>query len=209
MHNPHFPPKQSQQAQDDLKKFKFETILKIPGHIPLECVDAWFQDEARSGQQNTTSRLWNERGTRPRAVKQQQFEYVYLFGSVCPTKGIGEAMLVPWVNKDIMIEHLKQISAITEKGRHAIVVMDGAAWHTEGIAEEFNNISVTKLPPYSPELNPIEQVWSWLRQHYSAKQSFIDHEDIVTKVCDAWNSFLDCSQRVTKMCARRWINLTS
>ncbi|WP_436322843.1 transposase [Vibrio cidicii] len=78
-------------------------------------MDVWFQDEARFGQQNTTKRLWAEKGTRPRAVKQQQFEYSYLFGSVCPARGIGEAMIVPWINKEIMTEHLKQISANTEK----------------------------------------------------------------------------------------------
>ncbi|ELP5902867.1 hypothetical protein QTV49_004915 [Vibrio vulnificus] len=58
-------------------------------------------------------------------VKQQQFEHAYLFGSVCPARGIGQAMVVPWVNKNIMVEHLKQISAVTEKGRHAVVIMDG------------------------------------------------------------------------------------
>ncbi|HBB9961228.1 TPA: hypothetical protein JG851_004328 [Vibrio parahaemolyticus] len=69
---------------------------------------------------------------RSRAVKQQQFEYAYLFGSVCPRKGIGEAIVAPWVNKNIIIEHLKQISVVvTEEGRHAVVVMDGAGWHTE------------------------------------------------------------------------------
>ncbi|WP_434096004.1 IS630 family transposase [Vibrio metschnikovii] len=203
-------PKQSQQTQDDFKKkFKIETILKIPGHIALECVDVWFQDEARFGQQNTTTRLWAEKGTRPRAVKQQQFEYAYLFGSVCPSKGIGEAIVVPWVSKDIMIEHLKQISAVTEKGRHAVVVMDGAGWHTEDITNDFKNVSVIKLPPYSPELNPIEQVWSWLRQRYLANQSFTDYDDIIAKICDAWNRFLDSPKRVTKMCSRRWIDLTS
>ncbi|TMX67522.1 IS630 family transposase [Photobacterium damselae] len=202
-------PQQSQAIQEDFKKFKFETLLKIPGHIALKNVDIWFQDEARFGQQNTTTRLWAERGTRPRAVKQQQFEYAYLFGSICPQKGIGEAIVVPWVNKDIMIEHLKQISSVTEKGRHAIVIMDGAGWHTEDIADDFQNISIIKLPPYSPELNPIEQVWSWLRQHYLANQSFSDYEDIVSKVCSAWNSFLECSTRVTKMCSRRWTDLTS
>nr|WP_154199804.1 IS630 family transposase [Vibrio navarrensis] len=202
-------PKQSQEVQDDFKKFKIETILKIPGHIALEHVDVWFQDEARFGQQNTTTRLWAEKGTRPRAVKQQQFEYAYLFGSVCPAKGIGEAMVVPWVNKEIMIEHLKQISAITEKGRHAVIIMDGASWHTNDIAEPFSNVSIIKLPPYSPELNPIEQVWSWLRQHYLANQSFTDYEDIVEKVCKAWNRFLDSTDRVSKMCTRDWIDLTS
>ncbi len=142
-------------------------------------------------------------------MKQQQFEYAYLFGSVCPARGIGEAMVVPWVNKDLMVEHLRQISAVTEKGRHAVVIMDGASWHTEDIANEFQNLSVIKLPPYSPELNPIEQVWSWLRQHYLANQSFTDYEDIVSKVCRAWNSFLECSARVRQMCSRRWTELTS
>ena len=86
-------PKQSQQAQDNFKKFKIETILKIPGHIGLDKVDVWFQDEARFGQQNTTTRLWAERGTRPRALKQQQFEYAYLFGSVCPARGVSGTLL--------------------------------------------------------------------------------------------------------------------
>ncbi|WP_154186411.1 hypothetical protein [Vibrio vulnificus] len=61
----------------------------------LDNVDVWFQDEARFGQQNTTTRLWAERGSRPRVVKQQQFEHACLFGSVCPARGIGEAMVVP------------------------------------------------------------------------------------------------------------------
>ncbi len=65
------------------------------------------------------------KATRPRAVKQQQFEYAYLFGSICPRKGIGEAIVVSWVNKYIMIEHLKQILAVTEEGYRAVVVMDG------------------------------------------------------------------------------------
>ncbi len=56
-----------------------ETILHTPGHLPLDRIDVWFQDEARFGQQNQTTRLWAETGTRPRATKQQQFEYGYLF----------------------------------------------------------------------------------------------------------------------------------
>ena len=184
-----------------------ETILKIPGHIRLEDVDIWFQDEARFGQQNTTTHLWARKGTRPRAVKQQQFEYAYLFGSVCPSRGIGEALVVPWTNKNIMSLHLQQISQATEKGRHAVVVMDGAGWHRDDAADGFSNISIIKLPPYSPELNPIEQVWSWMRQHCLANQAFGNYNDIVDNVCAAWNEFLEISQRVTKMCSRDWIQL--
>ncbi|EKA7352173.1 transposase, partial [Vibrio vulnificus] len=84
------------------------------------------RNQGRVAQQNTTTRLWAEHGSRPRVVKQQQFEHACLFGSVCPARGIDQAMVVPWVNKNILVEHLKQISAVTEKGRHAVVIMDGA-----------------------------------------------------------------------------------
>ena len=56
-----------------IKKFQAETILKIPGHVGVNRVDVWFQDEARFGQQNSTTHIWAKRGTRPRVVKQQQF----------------------------------------------------------------------------------------------------------------------------------------
>ena len=192
-----------------LKKLKIETIHRIPGHLSLNNVDIWFQDEARFGQQNTTTRLWAKRGTRPRAIKQQQFDYAYLFGSVCPERGIGQGLVVPWVSKDIMKEHLKQVSSVTEQGRHAVIIMDGASWHTDDIAESFDNVSIIKLPPYSPELNPIEQVWSWMRQRCLGNQRFLDYDDIVEKVCCAWNKFLSCTDRVTKMYSRNWICLTS
>ena len=177
--------------------------------MALTKVDVWFQDEARFGQQNTTTRLWAKTGTRPRAVKQQQFDYAYLFGSICPSRGIGEAIVVPWVNQDAMHQHLQQISDATEPDRHAIVIMDGAGWHTDTVINAFDNLSVIKLPPYSPELNPIEQVWSWMRQHCLANMAFENYEDIVDRVCDAWNTFIECSKRVTKLCSREWIELTS
>ena len=104
----------------------------------LENIDVWFQDEARIGQQNTTTRLWAKTGSRPRAVRQQQFEYAHLFGAVCPATGATEALIVPFLSKDVMKKHLAQISAATAKGRFALVVMDGAGWHTDDIADEFD-----------------------------------------------------------------------
>jgi len=192
-----------------LKKFQIKTILKIPGHISLDRVDIWLQDEARFGQQNTTTRLWAETGTRPRAVKQQQFEYAYLFGSVCINNGASEAMVVPFVNKKIMKAHLEQISKVTPSDRHAVVIMDGAGWHSDDIDSGFYNVSIIKLPPYSPELNPIEQVWSWMRQHHLANRIFKGYEHIVDEICKAWNDFVSIRKRVKSMCFRDWMNLIS
>ncbi|MDR6963089.1 hypothetical protein J2X29_001022 [Shewanella putrefaciens] len=63
------------------------TILKTLGYVALDCIDICFQDEARFGQQNTTTRIWAKKGTRPWAIKQQQFESTYLYGVVCPATG--------------------------------------------------------------------------------------------------------------------------
>lgn len=80
-----------------------------------------------NGSRHTTTRLWAETGTHPRAVKQQQFvEYAYLFASVCVTDGRSEAMVVPFVNKEIIKMHLEQISKSIKSDRHAVVLIDGA-----------------------------------------------------------------------------------
>ncbi|MFT6689913.1 MAG: transposase [Colwellia sp.] len=73
--------------------------------------------------------------------------------------------MTPYVNKEAMGQHLQQISQITPTGRHAVVIMDGAGWHTDDIAFAFDNITLVRLPAYSPELNPVEQIWQWLRQN--------------------------------------------
>jgi hypothetical protein len=83
-----------------------ETILNIPFNISLDKVDVWLQDEARFGQQNTTTRLWAKAGSRPRAVRQQQFEYAYMFGAFCPSTGATEALISSVMNKDVMKKHL-------------------------------------------------------------------------------------------------------
>jgi transposase len=182
-------------------------IKLVPNDLSLDRVDIWFQDQARFGQQNTTTRIWAEKGTRPRVVKQQQFISVYLFGAVCPKTGATEALVSPCSNKDAMKQHLKQISLATEQGKYSVVIMDGAGWHSNDIADDYDNLSIMKLPPYSPELNPIEQVWQWLRPNKLANRCFDGYEDIVDACCDAWNGFIEDIERVKQLCDREWINL--
>ncbi|TEW56492.1 hypothetical protein E2R68_00175 [Psychromonas sp. RZ22] len=106
-----------------------------------------------------------------------------------------------------MHAHLEQISTSTVEGRHAVVIMDGAGWHTEDIDTDFNNLSCIKLPPYSPELNAIEQVWSWLRQYHLANRCFNGYEDIVNAICIAWNEFVSDVKRVKKTGTIDWMSL--
>jgi hypothetical protein len=87
----------------------------------------WFQDEARFGQQNTTTHIWALKGSRPRSVRQQQFESAYLYGVVCPATGATEAIIAPYASS----EYLKLISEATEFGRYALIIMDGTGWHQQ------------------------------------------------------------------------------
>lgn len=181
----------------------------IPKNIDLTDIDIWFQDEARFGQQNTITRIWAKTGTRPRSVRQGQFKSTYLFGAVCITNGKTEAFIAPCGNLNVMSQHLSQISMATAKKRHAVVIIDCAGYHQERLADKFENLSIVKLPPYSPELNPIEQVWSWLRQHDLANRCFKDYEDIVSKVSIAWNRFIESTNSVLQLCRRKWANVNS
>jgi transposase len=105
---------------------------------------------------------------------------------------------------DMMEKHLQLISDATPKRRYSIVIMDRASWHSDKLVSKFDNLSIMHLSPYSPELNPMEQVWSWLRQNDLANFTFKDYEDIVDR---GWNNFRYQVEQVKTLCQRIWANL--
>jgi transposase len=126
---------------------------------------------------------------------------------VCPATGKTEAIVAPCLSKEVMRQHLQLISDATESGRYAVVIMDRASWHMGDVACEFENLSIIPLPPYSPELNPIEQVWQWIRDRELANRTFNGYEDIVEQVSRAWNNFRSDVEAVKRLCSRTWTNL--
>lgn len=179
----------------------------MPADVGLELVDVWFQDEARVGQRGTVTRTWAKKGTRPRLIRQQQFEYAYVFGAVCPARDEAVGLVMPVVNTEAMLVHLEHISVKIPEGRHAVIVLDKAAWHTTKRLKKFNNISLLLLPPASPELNPTEQVWQVLRNEHLANRCYEGYNEIISACCDAWNAFVDTPNRVKDLCSRSWSNL--
>ncbi len=161
------------------------------------------------GQQNTCTRIWAEKGTRPRVVKQQQFESAYLFGAVCPAKDRGVALVLPIANTEAMRLHLTEISKAISKGRHGLVIVDQAAWHTTHRLEILANITLLNLPPVSPELNPVERIWEKLREDSLANRCFKNFNDIVESCCEAWNVFVNKKNNIKSLCSRCWAVLTS
>ncbi len=104
-----------------------------------------------------------------------------------------------------MTLHLAEISRLVAPGAHAVVTLDGAGWHqTGGKLRVPDNVSLLPLPPYSPELNPVETVWQFLRQNQLSNRVFDSYDAIVDACCTAWNALIDDPARITSIATRDW-----
>jgi len=165
----------------------------------------WWQDEARVGQQGSLTYVWADKGSRPRAPRDQRYDWAYLFGAVCPGRGVGAALVRPSVSTEAMNLHLAEISTQVAVGAHAVITLDGAGWHqTGGKLRLPENVSLLPLPPYSPELNPVENVWQFLRQNHLANRVFETYTDIVDACCDAWNALMHSPNTIKSIASRKW-----
>ncbi len=104
-----------------------------------------------------------------------------------------------------MTLHLAEISKAVAPGAHAVVIIDGAGWHRPGGKLKLpDNISTLTLPPYSPELNPQENIWQFLRQNYLSNRVFDTDTAIVDACCSAWNALIAQPQQITSIASRDW-----
>jgi transposase len=146
----------------------------------------FFQDEARFGQQGTITRVWAPTGSRPRAVRQTQYDYLWVLGAVCPETGQAEGLLSPRLNTDVINIFLRQFSGALAENEHAVIIWDGAGFHRAARLVVPANISLIELPPYSPELNPMENVWHYLKSHYWSNRAYEDYEHLMDAAQHAW-----------------------
>jgi len=171
---------------------------------PRAKIEIWFQDEARIGQKNKITRRWAKRGTRPSAPHDQRTASVYIFGAICPVEGKGAGLVLPYCNMAAMEMHLIEISRAVSLGAHCVLVMDQAGWHTSDKLNVPANITIAALPSRSPELNPVENIWQFMRDNWLSNRIFKSYDDIVAHCCDAWNRLVDQPSRITSIGARDW-----
>ena len=167
-------------------------------------IEIWFQDEARVGQKNGLVRQWARRGTRPVQPAGQRYESAYLFGAICPARGTGAAFAAPFADTEAMQLHLGEISFHVAKDAHAILLMDRAGWHTTGNLVWPENVTPMLLPSRAPELNPVEQIWQFLRANFLSNRVFENYDDIVEAICDAWNRLIALPETITSIGLRDW-----
>lgn len=142
-----------------------------------------FEDEAGFGRINKPRYCWCRKGFRPSVPCHHIREYRYAYGAVEPQTGESFFLVMPHCNTACMNVFLKELSKAYPDDI-LLLVVDGAAWHKAQALVVPENVRLLYLPPYTPEMNPIEQIWAWLRLHGFHNEVFQTLEKVVDRLCE-------------------------
>ena len=161
-----------------------------------------FQDEAGFGRINKPKYCWSEKGIRPSVPCHHIREYRYAYGAVEPLTGEGCFLILPYCNTACMNLFLMQLS---EQYPDDVILLccDSAAWHISGGLDLPDNIVLFYIPPYTPEMNPIEQIWKEIRKRGFHNEVFASLEKVVEQLCDTICSL--SNQVISSISSRDWI----
>ena len=111
---------------------------------------------------------------------------------------------MPFCDTEAMQEHLLEISGAVAPGAHAVLILDRAGWHLAGALVVPGNITLLPLPSRSPELNPVENVWQFMRDNWLSNRVFHSYDNLVDHCCEAWNRLVDQPWKIMSIGMRDW-----
>ena len=161
-----------------------------------------FQDEAGFGRINKPKYCWCSKGLRPTVPCHHIREYRYAYGAVEAQSGESFFLVLPYCNTDCMNVFLQELSSMY-KNDYILLVADGASWHRSKALKVPKNIEIFPLPPYTPEMNPIEQIWKEIRKRGFKNEVFQTLEKVVDCLCDTICSLSPHS--IKSITGRDWI----
>ncbi|WP_420846776.1 IS630 family transposase [Microvirga tunisiensis] len=164
----------------------------------------WFADEARIGQKNKITRRWAKRGTRPSAPRDLRTASTYIFGAICPAEGKAAGLVLPRCTTEAMTLHLAEIAQAVAPGAHAVLLLDQAGWHVSRKLKVPPNITLVPLPAKAPELNPVENIWQFMRENWLSNRIFTSYTDILDHCCAAWTKLTDQPWTIMSVGLREW-----
>jgi DDE superfamily endonuclease len=168
-------------------------------------VEVWFEDEARFGQKGTLTTVWARRGSRPTAVRQTEYDYLWVIAAACPASGAATGIIMPHLDTDVINLFLSEFSQQLAPDVHAVLIWDQAGFHTSDSLSVPSNVSLISLPPYSPELNPIENLWHYLRSHYWSNRVYEDWEILKQAAVQGMVTVGNDPERIKSVCAAPYL----
>lgn len=161
-----------------------------------------FQDEAGFGRINKPKYCWCRKGTRPSVPCHHIREYRYAYGAVEPTTGESLFLVMPYCNTACMNIFMQKLST-QYPDDFILMVTDGASWHRSKSMIVPDNIALFPLLPYTPEMNPIEQIWKHLRAKGFRNEVFKSLEAVVERLCQVIRELT--SDTIRSVTGREWI----
>jgi transposase len=188
-------------AQEAFKQGLAQRLPQIAAEHPGQELQVWFQDEARFGQQGTLTRVWARTGRRPRAVKQTRYDWLHVLAAVCPRTGQAVGLLAPELHTAIVNAFFEQFAREVDPKVHAVLVWDQAGWHMSQGLRVPSNVTLIELPPKSPELNPVENLWHYLRSHHWSNRAYADYDELRESANQAWQKVCLNADLIRSICA--------
>lgn len=173
--------------------------------VDTKPVKLFFEDEARFGRINIVSRCWVPKATRAIVTQQMVREYIYAYTTVCPETGENYSIISPVNNTEAMNVFLNEVSSAFQNYR-IIMCLDGAGWHTSHNLKLPQNIQLLKLPPYSPELNPTEHIWDYIREQKQFNNyTFKTLDDVEDNLAKALKEIHNEHEILQSLCDFNWL----
>lgn len=161
-----------------------------------------FQDEAGFGRINKPRYCWCAKGIRPSVPCHHIREYRYVYGAVEPRTGESFFLIMPYCNTACMNKFLEQLS-LEFPNDFIVLVCDGAAWHKSKSLIIPDNMELVFIPPYTPEMNPIEQIWKELRSRGFCNEAFTSLQKVMDRLCLVIRNL--SKETVKSITGRQWI----
>lgn len=163
-------------------------------------------DEARFGRMSQACRCWAPMGFRPLIPQQLIREFIYVYAAVSPFDGDIDALVLPEVSAEAMSVFLKEVSD-RHPDKHIVMIMDQAGWHRAKKLVIPDNITLFWLPPYSPELNPVEHLWDEIREKWFNNYAFKSLCDVEKQLVKALKHLIDSPELIKSMTFFKWMRL--
>lgn len=163
-----------------------------------------FQDEARFGRINDPRRCWAPKGFRPEVGLQIVREYTYAFGAVSPQDGTLDSLVLPVVTTEAMSIFLEEVGR-RHPGEFILMFLDGAGWHRANNLAVPENMRLEALPPYNPQLNPVEHIWDEIREKWFANEVFNSLDSVEDRLVEALVALENDNKLVASTTGFDWI----
>jgi len=154
----------------------------------------------------TLARVWARKGSRPRGVRQNQYTSLYVLTAVGVATGAASGLIAPTLNVGVVNLFPEQFARELPAGVHAVLVWDGAGYHTGAGLVVPPHVSLIQLVPYSPELNPVENLWHYPRSHYWSLRVYRDYEVLEAAAMAAWRAVGLGPELVRSICAAPYVS---